>query len=89
MTITASSPEKIALDLEFIKPFACRNVAEFTLRPRAGSTSVTWSMRGPHPYLGRVIATFFDIHRMVGRDFERGLANLKQVAEEEQIRLAG
>jgi hypothetical protein len=60
---------------------ACAGRMEITLEPRSGSTDVTWTMYGPSPYLARVATTFFSMDRVVGREFETGLANLKAIAE--------
>jgi hypothetical protein len=38
-------------------------------------------MRGPSPYISKLMGLFFDMDRMIGKDFEAGLANLKTVAE--------
>jgi hypothetical protein len=54
---------------------------EITLEPRSGSTDVTWTMYGRSPYLARVATTFFSMDRLVGSQFETGLANLKAIAE--------
>ena len=82
MEITsATPPSKVVLDLEFFRPFACRNVAEYTLESAGDSTKVTWAMHGPNLYIGKVISLFIDMDEMVGTDFETGLANLKALAE--------
>ena len=79
--VEAPAPSRVAIKLDFLKPFEAHNVATFTLEPNGGSTKVTWSMDGPTPYPGKIIHLFFDMERLVGRDFETGLANLKTVAE--------
>lgn len=82
MRITESSaPSKVALDLDFVEPMETRNKVEFALQPAAGGTQVTWSMRGPLPYVAKVMHLFFDMDKMVGGDFEKGLADLKAAAE--------
>lgn len=83
MTILASQPEELKIDLEFIKPFPARNLALFTLRPEAGGIRLSWSMQGPNPYIAKVMQVFFNMDRMVGADFEAGLASLKALAESE------
>lgn len=81
MEITeAAPPNKLVLKLDFIKPFATSNVVEYTLVPKGNATDVTWSMRGPMPFISRVICVFVDMDRMVGKDFEAGLAKLGTVA---------
>lgn len=73
--------ERVRLALAFERPFAARNDVEFTLLPRDEHTVVVWAMEGPDPYAMRVLRLVFKLDRMVGRDFERGLANLRRVAE--------
>lgn len=82
MEITQSEPSSnLAIDLAFIEPFAARNVTEFSLTPEGDSTRVVWSMKGPMPYLSKVMCLFVSMDTLVGKDFEKGLANLKAVAE--------
>jgi uncharacterized protein YndB with AHSA1/START domain len=82
MEITeASTPSKIVIKLDFLRPFEAHNTAEFTMVPQADSTKLTWAMHGPNLFAGKVISTFINIDRMVGNDFEAGLANLKTIAE--------
>ncbi|MDF0668479.1 MAG: SRPBCC family protein [Nitrospira sp.] len=80
--ITESShPSKVTMNLNMIDPFEAHNVVEFTLQPVGDGTNVTWSMQGSLPYIAKVIHLLFDMDRMVGKDFEAGLANLKTIAE--------
>lgn len=80
--ITESLPgAKITLKLDFIKPFAAHNTAEFSFVPQGDSTQVTWAMHGPQPYFGKLMSLFFNVDKMVGQDFEKGLAQLKAVVE--------
>jgi len=82
MEITESAaPSRLAIRLSFVKPFEARNNVEFSLEPRGAATQVTWTMRGPAPYISKIIHMFVDIDRMVGGDFEAGLASLKAIAE--------
>ncbi len=82
MEITeASPPSKVTIKLDFIKPFEGHNIAEFTLEPKGDSTNVTWAMHGPTPYIAKIIGVFVSMDRMIGKDFETGLSNLKAVAE--------
>jgi uncharacterized protein YndB with AHSA1/START domain len=82
MEITsATAPSTIVIKLDFIKPFEGHNVAEFTLSPQGGGTDVTWMMHGPALFLSKVMQVFMNMDRMIGRDFEAGLVNLKKVAE--------
>jgi hypothetical protein len=74
-------PSTLTIKPDFIKPFENHNVAEFALKTRGDSTSVTWAMHGPNPYIAKVMHVFFYMDRMIGKDFELGLANLKTAAE--------
>ena len=83
MEITDTSPpSKVVIKLDFVKPFEAHNMAEFTLEAKGDLTNVTWAMYGPNPYLAKVIHIFFSMDRMVGKQFETGLANLKTIAEQ-------
>lgn len=82
MEITdAPAPSKVAIKLDFFKPFEAHNIAEFTLEPKGDSTNVTWAMHGPNLYIGKVMSIFFNMDSMIGKDFETGLANMKALAE--------
>jgi uncharacterized protein YndB with AHSA1/START domain len=74
-------PSRIALKLDFLKPFEAHNTVEFTLEPKGDTTNVTWAMQGPTPYFAKIIHVFINMDSMVGKDFETGLANLKAAAE--------
>ena len=74
-------PPTIAIKLDFIKPFEGHNIAEFALKSRGDFTNVTWAMYGSDPYIAKVMTIFFSRDRMVGAQFEAGLANLKTIAE--------
>lgn len=71
----------VAMRLAFEKPMRSTNRVEFTLQPEGPATRVTWAMSGPMPYLSKLMTTFFSMEKMVGPDFEAGLANLKATAE--------
>jgi hypothetical protein len=74
-------PSKVVLRLDFVKPFEAHNTVEFRLEPKGDSTNVTWAMQGHTPYFAKIIHLFVNMDRMVGQDFEAGLANLKAAAE--------
>ncbi len=82
MTLTeVQPPTRVAMRLEFIKPMATVSSAEFTLRPDGDGTVVNWAMFGPTPFVSKLMQVFFSMDRMVGPDFESGLADLKALAE--------
>src|SRR5258708_13410451 len=74
-------PSKVAIKLDFVKPFEAHNTVEFTLEPKGEATNVTWAMQGDTPYLAKIIHVFIDMDKMVGKDFEAGLGHLKTPAQ--------
>ena len=84
MTMTrAVAPEAIQLALDFDRPMPAHNTVEFKLVPQGDVTTVTWSMEGPTPYPAKVMHCLFDMDKMLGGDFEKGLAGIKTIAEAE------
>jgi hypothetical protein len=82
MTIVESRPnELIRIKLEFFKPFAATNSAEFSFKEQGGRTEVSWSMSGQNNFIGKAMGLVFDFDKMIGADFEAGLANLKTIVE--------
>jgi len=82
MTVTESVPSSlIRLRLEFLKPFKATNMAEFRFMAEGGQTLVTWSMTGKSNFFFKIFGLFMDCDTMAGKDFEKGLASLKGVAE--------
>lgn len=83
LEITGQQPGRaVQMKLEFLRPFEAHNQAEFTLRAAAdGATEVSWRMSGPANLMSKLMGLVMDVDRMVGRDFEDGLQNLRQIAE--------
>jgi uncharacterized protein YndB with AHSA1/START domain len=79
--IEATMPSKIVIKLDFIKPFEGHNIAEFALQPRGASTEIVWTMHGPAPFLSKLMQLVMNMDKMIGKDFEAGLAGLKRLAE--------
>jgi uncharacterized protein YndB with AHSA1/START domain len=83
LEITESTPgARVAMRLDMTEPMAASNRIQFTLQPQGGGTDVTWAMQGASPYIGKLLGIFIDMDRMIGRDFEAGLASLKTLAEQ-------
>lgn len=86
MEITqVQAPQRVAMKLDFVKPFEAHNQVEFSLQPQGGATpatQVTWAMHGPANYLSKLMGVVINMDRMVGKDFEDGLNNLKALAEQ-------
>jgi hypothetical protein len=81
MTLTESTPEAIAIDLNFTKPFKAENKVVFTFFPIHGGTRITWTMTGQNNFVGKALALFMDMDKMVGGDFEKGLKDIKRQSE--------
>jgi hypothetical protein len=82
MTLTEAQPSsRVGIKLEFLKPFKSTSSATFTLAPEGAGTKVTWAMDGPMNLLSKFMCLFMSMDKMVGGDFEKGLASLKQQAE--------
>jgi uncharacterized protein YndB with AHSA1/START domain len=82
MTITESQPDELVrFSLEFLKPFKASNTAEFTFKSEGGQTIVAWSMAGRNNFFFKAVGLFMDCDKMVGDQFENGLASLDTVAQ--------
>ncbi len=83
MTITESRPgELIAIKLEFIKPHAGICPTEFKFTPDGYRTKVTWTMSGKSDFMHKAVQLFMNMDKLIGGEFEKGLAKLKQIVEE-------
>lgn len=82
MTITGSKPnESIQFKLEFFKPMAGVSDTEFKFKPQGDQTEVIWSMTGKNNFFAKAICLFMNMDKMIGGDFEKGLAQMKTVVE--------
>lgn len=83
MEIKAVEPNaKVNIQLDFLKPFESHNTTDYLLKSNAdGTTTVTWAMYGPMPFISKLMGIFVSMDAMIGKDFEQGLANLKAAAE--------
>jgi uncharacterized protein YndB with AHSA1/START domain len=81
MEILDVQPNKVTIKIDFLKPFEAHNTVDFLLEPQGNTTKVVWAMFGPSRYINKVMNTIFSMDKMVGPDFEEGLAKLKASAE--------
>lgn len=82
MTIVESKPgQLIRCRLEFIRPFKCTNSVEFAFTDQGGQTTMSWTMTGKSNFMSKLFCNFFNMDKMVGGDFEKGLASLKALVE--------
>ena len=81
--LESDAPSRLRIQLDFITPFEAHNNTVFTLAPAAGGTRMTWAMHGHRNFVFKLMGIFMNMDRLIGADFERGLAKLKSVAETE------
>lgn len=90
MEVKSVQPAKTTIKLDFLKPFEGHNTADFVLEPEGSATRVTWVMYGPLDFIpGKLMSVFISMDKMIGDDFQRGLASLKAAAEKEQSPAGG
>jgi hypothetical protein len=81
--VEPTGPSRVSMKLDMTAPMEAHNRIDFTLVPQgANRTQVTWAMQGPSPFIGKVMGVIFDMDKMVGGDFDAGLASLKALAEQ-------
>ena len=81
MTISAiTPPSSVALDLEFLQPFASKAKVTYSVAPDGSGTKATWAMVGDNAFMGKMMSLFMNMDAMLGKDFESGLANLEEQA---------
>jgi Polyketide cyclase / dehydrase and lipid transport len=86
MTLSQQTPPTdVAFALEFLKPFRASNIASFNLEPSGAQTKVTWTMTGRNSFFNKLFQTFVSMDKMVGKDFDKGLASLKQLVESRKL----
>jgi Polyketide cyclase / dehydrase and lipid transport len=84
MTLTDSHPnDMIKIKLDFVRPMVNTNVVEFTFKPEGDQTRVTWDMTGRNNFVGKAFCLFMNMDKLVGAQFESGLAQMKAIAEAE------
>ena len=79
--LSARPPAQVAIKLDFIRPFESHNATEFSFVPQGNGTLVTWRMTGPMPFVSKLMQVFVSMDKLIGKDFEAGLAKMKAVAE--------
>jgi uncharacterized protein YndB with AHSA1/START domain len=83
MEILSATPGRaLSVKLDFLRPFEGHNTADFTVAPEATATEVTWTVHGPRVFVVKLMSVFVSLDKLMGKDFERGLAKLKTVAEQ-------
>ncbi len=80
--VEAAAAERTVIELDFLQPYVSHNTTIFTLKPDGDATRVNWTMTGPSPYVSKVMNVFVSMDTMIGKDFDKGLSNLKAAAEQ-------
>ena len=80
--VEATNPSLVRIDLVFEKPFKARNETVFTVVPDGDGSKVTWTMTGRKTLMTKAVGLVSSMDKLLGRDFEKGLARLKSVAEQ-------
>jgi hypothetical protein len=83
MEILAAEPTVTSIKLDFLSPFTSHNRTNFLLQPQGPATRVTWTMDGPNTFMTKIMSLFGSMDKMIGRDFENGLGQLKSAAEKQ------
>jgi hypothetical protein len=82
MTLVKSQPgEVVEFQLEFLKPMKTTNTVDFSFKQEGTGTEVTWAMSGKKNFIAKAFSLFLSMDKMIGPDFEKGLAGLKKLAE--------
>ena len=82
MEILESKPhEMIRIKLEFVKPFASMCDTVYTFKPDGSNTTVKWAMSGKNNFMSKAFHLAMNIDKLVGGDFEKGLASMKSLVE--------
>ena len=82
MRIVDSQPtDRIGIQIEFVRPFKATNDVEFTFKPVGDQTHVTWAMSGKNNFMFKAFSLFMSCDKMLGGQFEIGLANMKSLVE--------
>jgi uncharacterized protein YndB with AHSA1/START domain len=82
MKITSATPSrKVSIAMVFLKPFKSESTIDFILEPNGAGTNVTWAMLGKNMFVSKLMTVFVSMDKLIGKDFEEGLANLKRVGE--------
>jgi hypothetical protein len=83
MEILAAEPTLTSIKLDFLSPFASHNRTNFVLQPEGSATRVTWTMDGPNTFASKLMSVFVSMDKMIGKDFDSGLTQLKSAAEKQ------
>lgn len=83
MEITNAQSSGTDINLDFERPFKAHNITKFRFLPTDSSTRVIWTMEGQNIFMGKVMSVFVSMDKMIGKDFEAGLASMKTIAEQQ------
>ena len=81
IVLAVDQNKRLDFNLHFIKPFDSAAKNGFVFEGTGKETKVTWSMEGTNNFMSKAMCLVMDMDKMIGKDFEKGLAQLKQIAE--------
>jgi hypothetical protein len=82
VSIVDSRPsDLVKIKVDFVRPFAGTNTSEFQFKPEGDQTAVTWTMSGEQNFFAKAFCLVMNGQKMMGDDMEKGLAQMKSVAE--------
>lgn len=81
MLMNEVGPQGVQLDLNFLKPWKAECKVRLAFTPSATGTHVRWTMDGPNSFMGKLFSLFMNMDKLIGKDFETGLAGLKTIVE--------
>jgi len=80
--MTIIENESIETQLRFFKPWKSQSIGTLLVdKVEDVKTMVTWGFSGKNPIPFNIFMLFYNMDKTVGKDFEEGLNDLKQVLE--------
>lgn len=80
-TVESVENQYVKVAMHFIEPMEGDSTTEYILTPKGDMTNVKWVMTGPMNFVSKVMCVFFDMDKMIGGPFDKGLKRLKLVVE--------
>ncbi|MFC4212592.1 SRPBCC family protein [Pedobacter lithocola] len=76
--------KQVDIDLLFKEPFESQADTKFDIKPEGNGNKVTWTMSGENNLISKWMCLIMGgMDKMIGKDFESGLASLKAKSEKE------
>jgi Polyketide cyclase / dehydrase and lipid transport len=79
--VETQAPTRVVLTLDMLEPIQGHNLVTYSIRPDGNGSEVSWAMDGDCGFVGKLMGIFFNMDKMIGKDFSTGLADLKALVE--------